>query len=92
MFEEKVEYEPSAVSYSTSLAQLAVGEAGGNLLRIYSVQVSKAGCTVCLQGVLISFKISESTVLNYTIQWKWYHFTVNMLYRMEVWTWLRNYS
>ncbi|XP_023329890.1 actin-interacting protein 1 [Eurytemora carolleeae] len=38
MFEEKVEFEPSSVNYSTSLAHLAVGEAGGNLLRIYSVQ------------------------------------------------------
>ena len=43
MFEEKVEFEPSSVNYSTSLAHLAVGEAGGNLLRIYSVQVSVEG-------------------------------------------------
>jgi WD40 repeat protein len=31
-----VEYEPSCLSYSSKLQQLAVGEAGGNLLRIYS--------------------------------------------------------
>jgi WD40 repeat protein len=38
MYEEKVEFEPSSVSYCTSLAHIAVGEAAGNILRIYSVQ------------------------------------------------------
>jgi len=35
--EEKVEYEPSCCSYSTIHSHIAVGEAGGNLLRIYNV-------------------------------------------------------
>jgi WD40 repeat protein len=34
--EESVEFEPSAVAYSTQHNHLAVGEAGGNTLRIYA--------------------------------------------------------
>jgi len=36
--EENVEFEPSSVAYSTANHHLAVGEAGGNKLRIYLVQ------------------------------------------------------
>jgi WD40 repeat protein len=35
--EEKVEYEPSCCSYSTANNSIAVGEAGGNTVRIYNV-------------------------------------------------------
>ena len=34
-----VEFEPSAIAFSTAHNQLAVGEAGGHLIRIYSTQV-----------------------------------------------------
>jgi len=35
--EEKVEYEPSSCSYSTVHNHVCVGEAGGNMLRVYNV-------------------------------------------------------
>ena len=34
--EARVEYEPSCCAYSPALSQLVVGEAGGNLLRVYT--------------------------------------------------------
>ena len=36
--EQSVEFEPSCCSYSAKHQHLAVGEAGGNLVRIYSSQ------------------------------------------------------
>jgi hypothetical protein len=37
--EERVEFEPSALAYSSSATHLAVGDANAHMLRIYHVQV-----------------------------------------------------
>jgi hypothetical protein len=39
--EERVEYEPSSLAYSSVATHLAVGDAKANMLRIYLVQVDK---------------------------------------------------
>ena len=45
--EERVEFEPSSLAYSSAVSHLAVGDAKANLLRIYHVQVRSS--IKCLQ-------------------------------------------
>ena len=58
--EEKVEYEPSSLAYSSAAIHLAVGDAKANLLRIYHVQdngfdlVKEVQLTGCIQDLVYS--------------------------------------
>lgn len=58
--EEKVEFEPSSLAYSSAASHLAVGDAKGHLLRIYHVQdggldlVKEVQLSGCIQDLAYS--------------------------------------